>query len=79
MLDICSNPCNTINMNHSRDQIIDALMSEFHSLSHDDFNNNDMNDVQYHSFLQSLSLEQLIDETSTDDVFTLDEFMYAYS
>ena len=66
-------------MNHSRDQIIDALMSEFHSLSHDDFNSNDMNDVQYHSFLQSLSLEQLIDETSTDDVFTLDEFMYAYS
>ena len=66
-------------MNHSRDQIIDALMSEFHSLSHDDFNHNEMNDVQYHSFLQSLSLEQLIDETSTDDVFTLDEFMYAYS
>jgi hypothetical protein len=66
-------------MTHSRAQLIDALMSEYHTLSHDDFNDNVMNDVQYHSFLQSLTLEQLIAETDTDDEFTLDDFMYAYS
>ena len=66
-------------MTHSREQLIDALMSEYHTLSHDDFNNNVMNNVQYHSFLQSLTLEQLIAETDTDDTFTLDDFMYAYS
>ena len=64
-------------INHSREQIIDALMSEYYTLSHDDFNDNVMNDVQYHSFLQSLTLEQLIAETDTDDEFTLDDFMYA--
>ena len=66
-------------MTHSREQLIDALLSEYQSLSHDDFNDNVMNDAQYHSFLQSLTLEQLIAETDTDDTFTLDDFMFAYS
>ena len=66
-------------MTHSRAQLIDALLAEHQSLSHDDFNTNVMNDVQYHSFLQSLTLDQLIAETCTDDTFTLDEFMFAYS
>ena len=66
-------------MTHSREQLIDALLSEYQSLSHDDFNDNVMNDVQYHSFLQSLTLDQLIAETGTDDTFTLDDFMFAYS
>ncbi len=66
-------------MTHSREQLIDALLSEYQSLSHDDFTDNVMNDAQYHSFLQSLTLEQLIAETDTDDEFTLDDFMYAYS
>ena len=66
-------------INHSREQLIDALLSEYQSLSHDDFNDNVMNDVQYHSFLQSLTLDQLIAETGTDDTFTLDDFMFAYS
>ena len=66
-------------MTHSREQLIDALLSEHQSLSHDDFNDNVMNDAQYHSFLQSLTLDQLIAETDTDDEFTLDDFMFAYS
>ena len=66
-------------INHSREQIIDALLHEHQYTSHDDFNDNTMNDAQYHSFLQSLTLDQLIAETCTDDTFTLDEFMFAYS
>ena len=66
-------------MTHSRDQLIDALLSEHQSLSHDDFNSNVMNEAQYRSFLHSLTLDQLIAETGTDDTFTLDDFMYAYS
>ena len=66
-------------MTHSRAQLIDALLHEHQSLSHDDFNDNVMNDAQYYSFLQSLTLDQLIAETDTDDEFTLDDFMFAYS
>ena len=66
-------------MTYTRSQLITALVAEHQQLTHDDYDTNTMNDAQYRSFLQSLSLEQLIDETSTDDVFTLDEFMSVYS
>ena len=33
--------------------------------------------ADYLDHLQSLTLEQLIAETDTDDEFTLDDFMYA--
>ena len=66
-------------MTYTRDQLITALVAEHQQLTHDDYDTNTMNDAQYRSFLQSLSVEQLIDETSTDDVFTLDEFMSVYS
>ena len=65
-------------MTYTRSQLITALVAEHQQLTHDDYDTNTMNDAQYRSFLQSLSLEQLIDETSTDDVFTLDEFMSVY-
>ena len=79
MLDICSNPCHTINMTYTRDQLITALAAEHHQLTHDDYDTNTMNDAQYRSFLQSLSVEQLIDETDTGDGYTLDEYMYNHS
>ena len=77
MLDICSNLCHTINMTYTRDQLITALLNEHEHLSHDD---DDIIPVdQFVPYLNSLSVEQLIDETSTDDVFTLDEFMSVYA
>jgi hypothetical protein len=37
-----------------------------------------MNDVQYAAFLAPLSYDELVSETSTDDIFTLDEYMSTY-
>ena len=66
-------------MTYTRDQLITALNYEYILLTHDDIDDDDMSPTQYSEYLNSLSLEQLIDETSTDDVFTLDEFMSTYS
>ena len=63
-------------INHSRDQLIDALYAEYVSLCHDDFDPDvDMSPSEYLTHLQSMSLDDLINETSTDDTYTLDEFM----
>ena len=64
-------------MTHSRAQLIDALLSEHVELAHDDASL--LHPDDYLDHLHSLTLEQLIAETDTDDTFTLDDFMYAYS
>ena len=64
-------------MTYTRDQLIAALSAEFDHLSHDD--DTDMSPDEYRATLQPMSLDQLITETTTDDVFTLDDFMCAYS
>ena len=65
-------------MTHTDDAIRLALLREHQHLCHDDFNANDMNDAQFRAFLAPLSRAELIAETSTDDIFTLDEFMSTY-
>jgi len=77
-LDFRSNPCHTDCMTYTRDQLISALAAEFEHLSHDD-DDADMSPDEYRASLQSMSLDQLIAETTTDDVFTLDDFMHAYA
>jgi hypothetical protein len=64
-------------MTHSRAQLIDALLSEHVQLAHDDASL--LHPDDYLDHLQSLTLDQLIAETDTDDEFTLDDFMFAYS
>jgi hypothetical protein len=64
-------------MTYTRDQLITALCAEFDHLCHDD--DADMSPDEYRASLQSMSLDQLIAETTTDDVFTLDDFITAYS
>ena len=76
-LDFRSNPCHTNCMTYTRDQLISALAAEFEHLSHDD--DADMSPAEYLASLQSMSLDQLIAETTTDDTFTLDDFMHAYA
>ena len=64
---------------YSREQLISALAAEYSSLCHDDFDpETDMSDSEYLAHLKSLTVEELVLETSTDDVFTLDEFMDNY-
>ena len=66
-------------MSYSRQQLISALHNEFQNLCHDDPYNPedpyDMTPFEYYNFLNTLSVEQLIDETDTGDGYTLDEYI----
>ena len=68
-------------MNHSREQLIDALMGEYVSFIEDGYEEDlDMTEEEYQEYLKGLTLEQLVEETTCDDVYlTLDDFVYAYS
>ena len=64
-------------MKYTRDQLITALQHEYDYLIHEDFDpDNDMSLDEHLEYLNSLSVEQLIDETDTDDNYTLDEYMH---
>ena len=66
---------------YTRQQLIDALQHEYEYLCHDDFDPDvDMSSDEHLVYLNSLSVEQLIDETDTDDdTYTLDEYMSNHS
>ena len=65
-----------LNMQYTRQQLIDALSAEYDYLCHDDFDPDvDMSPAEHLEYLNSLSVEQLIDETCCDD---LDEYMSCY-
>lgn len=67
-------------MNPSKEQLIDALYNEYQYLIHDDFNpEEDATPEEYLEMLQSMTREELIEETQTDAEYTLDEFIHAYS
>ena len=63
----------------SRPQLIDALISEYIQLTHDSYDASDLTAEQYAEHLATLTDAELIDETCTDDEFTLADFIYAYS
>ena len=64
-------------MKYTRDQLITALQHEYEYLIHDSFDpDNDMSLDDHLEYLNSLSLEQLIDDTDCDETYTLDEYMY---
>jgi hypothetical protein len=66
-------------MNYTRQQLIDALVAEWEYLCHDDFDPQDPTPEEYRKEMEELTIEQLIEETDTDDeIFTLDDFMYRY-
>ena len=67
----------TTNTTYTRAQLIDALCVEYDYLCHDDFDPDvDMSPADYRDVL---SYDQLVAETTTDDIFTLDEFIYNHS
>jgi hypothetical protein len=65
---------------YTRQQLIDALSAEYDTLCQEDpYDPEDPYDMtvpEYIEYLNSLSVEQLIDETDTDDNYTLDEYMF---
>ena len=66
-------------MNYTREQLINALCAEYDYLCHDDFNPDvDPTLDEYMDSLQDYTYEQLVEETCTDEHFTLDEYMDRY-
>jgi len=66
-------------MNPSKEQLVEALYNEYMYLIHDDYDpEEDMSAEEYLKLMQSLSVEELIEETGTDEEFTLEEFLEAY-
>ena len=66
-------------MIYSRAQLIDALVAEWEYLCHDDPDPDDLSPEEYREELIEMSLEELIEETSTDEHYTLDEYMEHYT
>jgi len=67
-------------MGYQKQEIIDALVKEYEWLCHDDFDpDNDPTPEEYLDAIKDLSYDELVEETQTDDIFTLDEFMRTYS
>ena len=63
-------------MTYTRSQLITALHHEYEFLCHDDFDPDvDPTPAEYLDMLNSLSDAELIDETSTDDIYHLDDFL----
>ena len=63
----------------SKEQLIDALYNEYVFLCHDDFDpDEDATPEEYLEMLKEMSYNELVEETSTDDFFTLDLFMRAW-
>ena len=67
-------------MGYQKEQIIDALVKEYEWLCHDDFDpDNDPTPEEYLDSIKDLSYDELVEETQTDDFFTLDLFMRAWT
>ena len=67
-------------MAYQKQQRIQALVKEYEYLGHDDFDPDvDPTPEEYLDSIKDLSYDELVEETQTDDHFTLDNFMEAYS
>ena len=67
-------------MNPTKEQLIEALYNEYMLLIHDDFDpDQDATPEEYLDMLKDMSYDELVEETSTDDIFTLDQFIQTYS
>jgi hypothetical protein len=64
-----------IDMKYTKEQLIDVLVAEWDYLCHDDYDPDDDTPEEYRLKLELLTTEELIEETSTGEGYTLDEFM----
>ena len=69
----------TLPTDYSHQQLVDALQTEFIQLMHDvDPTDDDFTIDEHLDYLNAMSHDELITETSTDDIFTLSDFMSTY-
>ena len=67
-------------MTYTNEELITALVKEYEWLCHDDFDPDvDPTPEEYLDSIKDLSYDELVEETQTDDIFTLDQFMRTYS
>jgi hypothetical protein len=65
---------------YTKQQLIDALVREYDYLCHDDFDpDEDLTQEEYLEMIETLSYDELVAETGTDESFTLQQFMETYS
>ena len=64
---------------YSREQFIDALTAAYRYKKEEGDWDTDETEEQYLERLTKSSMDELIEETCTDEEFTLEEFFYAYS
>ena len=62
-------------MNYTRADIINALVAEWEYLCHDDYDPEDQTPEEYRKDLIEMTMDELIEETSTGEGYTLDEWM----
>jgi hypothetical protein len=67
-------------MSYTKEQLINALVREYEHLCHDDFDpEQDPTPEEYLDSIKDLSYDELVEEAQTDDIFTLDQFMKAWT
>ena len=67
-------------MTYTNEELITALVKEYEWLCHDDFDPDvDPTPEEYLDSIKDLSYDELVEETQTDDFFTLDLFMRAWT
>ena len=62
-------------MKYTKAQLIDALVAEWEYLCHDDYDPEDQTPEEYREDLIEMTLEELVEETSRDEHYTLEEYM----
>ena len=69
----------TLPTDYSHQQLVDALVSKYEWYMHDDYDEVfDNNPDKYRAHIQSMTHSKLIEETATDETYTLQEFMSTY-
>ena len=63
----------------TREQLIEALYQEYEYLCHDDFDpDEDLTPEQYLEMVETLSYDELVSETGTDEEYTLEDYLLTY-
>lgn len=62
-------------MKYTKQQLIDALVAEWEYLCHDDYDPSDATPEEYRGHLEYLTTEELVEETCTDENYTLEDYM----